>query len=1563
MDNNKYLAILLVVSLVFLTGCAGEKSTDEALYGSSWILHNINDSTPTVLEAVNYGIYKFSYNIPAGSPQYYLFWYYFISPNQNIAGAIDPSTATPLTKTNYLYTSNDVPQNYMRNYSFTRFVNINSIVSESWCSSFAYGASKSEEISDSAWNSINPKQGEIKDFSFGGPYKPGSIIVEDNLIKFKGKLFEGKNSFVREYTDFGATCCLNDCESVSISLERPRYKLYEDGNLIEERDLVNEYYYSGKLSSSNWNENYLSYYAQENKKYRIEAVIPTYYSIFNKTNITTEFSTYKTDRSPPWLANIDISPRYKLGQPLAISISAGDDVSVNSIKAYFKNSTSDWKKISFSSGGGSPGTKTSAGNFIPYGEKIDLKIFLNDTSGNNQTYIIESASFREEQLTVELYKEPFVLSPGTKARFYGKIKDSNGKGVSDLLIRKYFNGNQTGKELTTPIKWQCEDYNCNNLIKVEGGNFSFFVDVPLDYSDNTNISLLFGGTGIYQLTQYIINGFAQIFEKDVAVSELVTPNVMFVGNNLIDVAVSNGGSESQSALLEILFKGEVIDFRTITLASKESRVERFNSWIPTPDISWYGANISARISLDGDMNPANNELSVLKYIYIDIDASAGFVWSGNFVRGESKLVKFDIKNQGTKGLNNIKYTLDYTNETEQTCTSGGNCQVPVYTIISSGTIDYLASGGIATKKSNILFNESGGYILRLRVDAEGDKNPNNNISYSFITVKARGADLSGWFEYKTNPIVGKIFNLTVYIDNTGSEKTINGTVSLFYYKGYCNLFSEYSCDNLTLIDSRDIKINAEDSLTQNFSMQFNELGGYTLILILNATNEVNSADNIVTNYLTSRLEGPDPLINIDWNFYYTNIIVGQKTEIPFVIYNFGTENATNVSVNLYNVFGSSKENAISKELIGTKLIENIGIGDLKYINFSYTPLTKGDYEFYFNISSENDIDNSNNYGSIIKTVLSNGQDVQLRDIWTSGPIGVNTPAYIYIAVRDMGTQMARNVNISVYINNKYLSSEIAENLSGGDVYYFNWTPKSKGDIIISAVAQLEGDVDKSDNEKSMNVSVQQVKQVNVSLTDSAGKIVNRYLYTDFGNYLTDQAVITVTIPEDGTSEFILANFLSRIEGESSGVSGLSLNYPNLSDNERIISDYIPKLSDVKDYYAVFANNLSFKYDNLSVIIEMYNNTYLSSLGVNTSSISDYTLFVCKKYDFADRKCIGIWQQPEEVNFYSNPYDNTYSFIAKTYMNVNAFAIAESKEFDGDSTDLKLSPDIIKNFVREILRFGKIRFIDEINLSRIKDSRIDMSTISFKQGRIVVDTSRVPELNVSAELLFRNINLRNPQILYNGDICSSSVCSNLFYNQTSQTVSLNVTHFSSYEVVEGPYCGDGNINAGETCSNCVADAGACGGGDGGRGGGGGGGGGGTGTCTARWNCTWGPCTSHSQSQVCTDLNNCRTTAGKPAEQTKVCLIESDCTDFDKDGYGAGTGCLGLDLNDNDPGITDKLINKQDNFESVNIIIIITTLGLIILIVIVIIVIVVLRKKKLHVHNVHRDNKPDFRLSNL
>jgi len=55
----------------------------------------------------------------------------------------------------------------------------------------------------------------------------------------------------------------------------------------------------------------------------------------------------------------------------------------------------------------------------------------------------------------------------------------------------------------------------------------------------------------------------------------------------------------------------------------------------------------------------------------------------------------------------------------------------------------------------------------------------------------------------------------------------------------------------------------------------------------------------------------------------------------------------------------------------------------------------------------------------------------------------------------------------------------------------------------------------------------------------------------------------------------------------------------------------------------------------------------------------------------------------------------------------------------------------------------------------------------------------------------------------------------------------------------------------------------------------------------------------------DKNRCGTLIGRPSDNgnTKPCLINRDCVDNDKDGYGIGKDCLGPDINDNDPGITD------------------------------------------------------------
>jgi len=79
----------------------------------------------------------------------------------------------------------------------------------------------------------------------------------------------------------------------------------------------------------------------------------------------------------------------------------------------------------------------------------------------------------------------------------------------------------------------------------------------------------------------------------------------------------------------------------------------------------------------------------------------------------------------------------------------------------------------------------------------------------------------------------------------------------------------------------------------------------------------------------------------------------------------------------------------------------------------------------------------------------------------------------------------------------------------------------------------------------------------------------------------------------------------------------------------------------------------------------------------------------------------------------------------------------------------------------------------------------------------------------------------------------------------------------------PACGDGNCDedAGESCSSCPEDCGACPPSGGPSGGGGGGS-----SCTPKWECTaWTECLPEGKmTRTCTDKNNCKTTAGKPVE---------------------------------------------------------------------------------------------------
>jgi hypothetical protein len=132
----------------------------------------------------------------------------------------------------------------------------------------------------------------------------------------------------------------------------------------------------------------------------------------------------------------------------------------------------------------------------------------------------------------------------------------------------------------------------------------------------------------------------------------------------------------------------------------------------------------------------------------------------------------------------------------------------------------------------------------------------------------------------------------------------------------------------------------------------------------------------------------------------------------------------------------------------------------------------------------------------------------------------------------------------------------------------------------------------------------------------------------------------------------------------------------------------------------------------------------------------------------------------------------------------------------------------------------------------------------------------------------------------------------------------------FEIVRGPYCGDGLCSIDENCLNCPEDCGPCPvfpggtGGDGGDGGTGGTGGDGvdggettigesgeteTGTgdyeegyyderCDEKWECTeWNKCPPEEvQTRTCVDVNKCGTTINKPEEE-QTCVYEGTCFD--------------------------------------------------------------------------------------
>jgi hypothetical protein len=1839
------LLVFLIVLMLFLTGCGNPMPTDDELYFVGWILHNINDTTPTDLEVNegDYGEYRFVNNIPGYSPENYVGHFFFIAPSQGIAAAANVQFALPMTHTAYAYVSNPASENYKGNFSLDRGVSINYLRGFDRRSQFAYDISTDEMISERARESINPKSGEIKEFSFGGPYVPASVMVEYNNLGLRGELLQGKNSYVIGDSEM----VLRDLftgEEFTAELEKPEYRVYEDGVKMKEEGIVNSY--------GEWNKNYVYYYVQGNKNYIVNMTIPSYYETFNKTTVIAEFSTFN-EVNLPWLNALNVSSGFKEGENLEVNVGA---VNASNVEVYFRDGSDVWQEALFKGGdfgltpgegegdlsgfvpistcqelqdmkdntsidykltkdidcsntidwndgagfdpiprftglfdgqgysikglyihlleqrgvglfsriadpgkiknvnlvgvditgrnwvGGLTGSASgdnarpikdmvyitnvsvtgrvrgtsenvggligsmddaivescyadvevigtigvggligeaesddmdmeirncyargdvtgnlsriggligvsevdiiensyatgsvtgpldvgglvgfallrgiisnsfSTGNvvsgsnaggligraedttvinsyynnhlgnpgdcvgaiedsvidcisiddnesyfysslnqpmfewdfegvwnvgeggvfeFSPVGEEVDLKIVLIDDLGNSQTYIIEPVSLKERNLVMELFQDVDVISPGTVVNINGTVKDISGRVASNLLIDVYYNGESIGQTYTrspywhTPSVWNDNtgEWNWLDDVYIGGGKFNLEFQVPLDYSDDSDLSLVYGGISAYASEEHIISGFSQVFDEDVAVLDVELPVVVYFGDNNLNVKVANVGKTVTDATIEVyIAKGndrydfdessELKESRVITLGAEEVREEMFN--VPFEGES---VNITVEINSAGDMNANNNKINVVRRVYMNIDAAVEMDVGGYFIVNETGKVELDIRNKGVEHLYNVNYSL----ELKKSGLFEGE-----YELVESGMIDKINKGRKVNKEIEIVFDEAEYYVFRAIVNVRGDQNPDNNVDYWSNEVRLRGADLAGSTEMG-NLIVGEASDILVRFSNYGVEQTQDGVVELYYQEGDCD---GEGCDNLTLIESTEISLGPDEYGERFFEFIPGEAGEITFILILNASNEIDFRNNIDYHSVTVKERGPDVTVRWNWD-EELRLVKGEEANLTWVVENIGTETAEDINLSLYLVLyddlgvggegdsiapqpvgGSPVGSSGSKKLdnriyqfIGSKIIDTIWEGGTSLINISFTPEERGSIEFMANLSLEGDIYLGNNYENYGGIVLNNGLDVAINRVHSSEFV-LDRQSFIRVFLSNVGNVAVDNVNVSLYMDDVFILDETIGNIDSGlyGAVNLDFTPTVHGEMTFKIVAELEGDLNLSDNVWEINKSVYKPKEVNITLTDSDGDNVSRVLFTEIFESSVNEKHTLIEVLE-GNEHLGIGNIFGEAQAVMIGFEGL-----NLSEEESIISEYYGSLEqNGAIYYSVFANELSFDYISLVVAAGM-NIAYAEGLGIDTNALENYSLVYCEDFDFSSQNCIGEWNDFEDFHF--NQHEEGFYFEMNQkgggeIILIEAFGLSYLTASSWNTTNLSgITGDEFDNLVIET-NSGRITFNETVNISRIRDNvTILRDNVDIDLYGIGINTDNVPELdNISAQILFKNIDFRNPIVTYNNnDSCSDSVCTKILHNSTARFVLVDITGFSEFGVVEGSYCGDGSCNSGESCSDCTADCGVCVGG-----GTPGGGGGSSRRCTPDWECVYGPCIDGVKNLVCNDLNHCGTTRGKPIDQ-KICFVEADCVDNDKDGYGVGIDCLGADLDDNDPGITT--VSRQE-----------------------------------------------------
>ncbi len=1109
----------------------------------------------------------------------------------------------------------------------------------------------------------------------------------------------------------------------------------------------------------------------------------------------------------------------------------------------------------------------------------------------------------------------------------------------------------------------------------------------------------------------LFQGFAGE-QYDIAITEIFATNPAGLINGdfvSINITLENLGIYEDSS--EVIFSETplgTIERKSISLSPGETKILMYNFTAKVGDRNY----VFLAASLN-DENLSNNIFNYSTSIIANNDIKGEIQISpyneGNYIDSISQL-QINLSNQGLNSASNINYTLYVMDPEDPLHPQTISDIVPQINSMEEIIIHPLVSLEVNKDYLSLLIiNFTGDEYLANNAHSKDIIVRGSGPDLDVMLSNYRGLVENNYL------FIGESKEIGIQINNKGNLESGQITFSVYDYDPVCVENQDFeNLDCILGLINQETLSSIPGYSSSNY--QFNYYGAEEGVFLLKAEaistqQDTNNNNNYEFIPFTVKRTGTDLIVLISQEQEYREFIVNETNYLTVRVGNLGNVKATNISVSLYlrrweiNDSGSYEFN---ETLLGLQTLTELGSKKYAPADIPFIIREAGSVSLKVNATSDNeDIDFSTNtdYASLKIVSQEYSYDLEIIDpnddynenhlIHGSLAFPIVGRNYTLFAIVENNGRTINNVDLSFYINyTTGVETLIAINQTG-KIYSvtpgyssFTWVPGAPGlyPIRVEAVVNENGQVLRE--EYSGNLRIYQAENLTINITNSTNSPVKRYIKSTF---LIDRpkdiyGMISNEYAIEGQKslEFVNLNgielqMIDYYDHNYVAAHNFSVRYnlylKDLGDTLNIISERYDKIVDEgKEFYYVFANKVLtpsriYSVNDYSLIV---NNQTLSKSGIGDLE-GKYAVYYCPSFDFKKPGCNQEWNYmpyvysqdinlsdvyPTEIisylgdEYHIPPMKQVYSYQS-AYDTAEAIAISKSEGFDGLTTNLGYE-DLITGFTLEKQFYGKIRFLEQINISRFKkDNGLLDYYVTIKSKRIGIDTTKLLELNNKmAELTFRGVNMENPTVLQNGDTCPTSVCSKLEYNSGTQTLNVNVNSFSEFTVVDVPLCGNGVCDDSEDCSSCEQDCGTCddGGDDGGDSGLSGGSSEGTtsysrtSSCIPNWACTWGDCVNEQQERTCIDKNYCNTTVGKPSDKTRICLAEEQCADQDGDGYGIGENCLGPDIDDTDSSVWEEETPKDSKTFWIYIIAIATIILFLIVITTILIVLINKNRKK-------------------